>query len=99
MTEVAQTTTNEKSDAERKAALDSALQLKGAQGWRIENRSDYQATVAKGKQHSHGLHIFLSIITAGLWAIFVWIPLVVIGGLKRRMISIDSYGNTHEQKL
>lgn len=99
MTEVAQTAPSGKTDAERRAALDSALQLKGAQGWRIENRSEFQATVAKGKQHSHGIHIFLSIITAGLWAIFVWLPLAVFGGLKRRMISIDAYGNAHEQKL
>ena len=30
---------------ERKAGLDSSLQLKGASRWRVENRSDYQATV------------------------------------------------------
>jgi len=45
------------------------------------------------------LHLALTIFTAGLWGLFVWLPLAVLGGLKRRMITIDDYGNTVEQKL
>lgn len=26
---------------------------------------------------SHGLHLFLSIITFGMWAIFVWLPITI----------------------
>lgn len=78
--------------------LDRTLQQYGASGWRIENRSDYQATIAKGKQTSHGLHLFLSIITLGLWLI-PWLGLGMVGGVKRRMITIDGFGNTVEQKL
>ena len=33
---------------ERKATLDRASANSGAQGWRIETRSDFQATIAKG---------------------------------------------------
>ena len=29
------------------------------------------------KRTSHGLHLFLTIITCGLWAIVVWIPITV----------------------
>lgn len=29
------------------------------------------------KRTSHGLHLFLSIITGGAWAIFVWLPLTM----------------------
>jgi len=83
---------------ERKAVLDSALQRYGAGGWRIENRSDYQATVAKGKEVSHLLHFFLTLFTLGLWLI-LWLVLGVAGGVKRRMITVDEYGNVLEQKL
>jgi hypothetical protein len=29
------------------------------------------------KRTSHGLHLFLTIVTAGMWGLFVWIPLVM----------------------
>ncbi|MFN8187423.1 MAG: hypothetical protein U0R69_10130 [Gaiellales bacterium] len=83
---------------ERKATLDRSLQLHGAQGWRIETRSDFQATIAKGKEVSHLLHLFLTLITLGIWLIF-WLGLGVLGGVKRRMITVDEYGNVVEQKL
>jgi len=83
---------------ERKATLDRTLQLWGARGWRIENRSDFQATVAKGKEISHLLHLFLTLITVGLWLI-LWLVLGVVGGVKRRMITVDEYGNVVEQRL
>jgi hypothetical protein len=87
-----------KTPEERKAMLDSALHLWGAKGFRIENRSDFQATVSKGKEIRHVLHIVLSIITAGVW-LLVYLPLWLLTGIRRRMVSIDEYGNTIEQKL
>jgi hypothetical protein len=83
---------------ERKATLDRTLQNYGAQGWRIETRSDFQATIAKGKEVNNLLHFFLAVITVGLWLI-VWLGFGVLGGVKRRMITIDEYGNVVEQKL
>jgi hypothetical protein len=29
------------------------------------------------KRTSHGLHLFLTIITGGMWGIFVWLPLTL----------------------
>jgi hypothetical protein len=87
-----------KTAEERKDALDRQLQQWGAQGWRIENRSDYQATIAKGKALNNTFHLLLTIFTAGLWGI-VWLILAITGGLKRRMITIDEFGNPVEQKL
>jgi hypothetical protein len=29
------------------------------------------------KGTSHGLHLFLTIITVGMWGIFVWLPLTL----------------------
>ena len=83
---------------ERKAALDRQLQQSGAQGWRIENRSDYQATIAQGKAVNNTLHLLLTIFTAGIWGI-VWIFLLITGGIKRKMITVDEFGNPVEQKL
>lgn len=83
---------------QRKATLDRTLQLRGAQGWRIETRSDFQATVAKGHRLNNTLHLILTIITVGLWGI-VWIVLAILGGEQRRMITIDEYGNVIDNKL
>jgi len=87
-----------KSADERKSALDRVLADRGAQGWRIETRSDFQATIATGKPIHHVLHLILTILTAGLWAI-VWIILAITGGIKRHIITIDEYGNVVDQKI
>jgi hypothetical protein len=52
--------------------------------------SDFQATIAKGKETSHVLHLLLTIFTVGLWLI-PWLVLGVAGGVKRKMITIDEY--------
>jgi hypothetical protein len=65
-----------KSADERKSSLDRTLADRGAQGWRIENRSDFQATIASGNRINHVLHLILAIVTAGLWGI-VWIILAI----------------------
>ena len=83
---------------ERKANLDRALQNYAAQGWRVESRFDFQATIAKGKNVSHLLHLFLTLISVGIWLIF-WLGLGVLGGIKRRMITVDEFGNVVEQKI
>lgn len=83
---------------QRKANLDAALSRYGAAGWRIENRSDFQATIAKGKETSHLLHFFLSVFTLGIWLI-LWLGLGIVGGIRRRLISVDDYGNVVEQKV
>jgi hypothetical protein len=87
-----------RSSDDRKANLDRALQLRGAQGWRIESRSDFQATIAKGEKINNTLHLILTLVTLGLWAI-VWIIVAITGGIKRMMVTIDEYGNVVEQKL
>jgi hypothetical protein len=44
------------------------------------------------------LHFFLTLFTVGIWLIF-WLVLGTVGGVKRRMIIVDEYGNVVEQKL
>jgi hypothetical protein len=40
----------------------------------------------------------LTLVTVGLWLI-PWLGLGVLGGVKRRMITIDEFGNLVDQKL
>ena len=95
MTTAITPTTLKQSSDDRRATLDRTLQNYGAQRWRIETRSDFQATIAKGKAVSHLLHFFLGLFTLGIW----WLVWPFIGGIKRRMVTVDEYGNVVEQKL
>ena len=52
----------------------------------------------RGHRPSAGLQLFLTIITFGLWG-FVWLSLVLFGGEKREMVSVDEWGNSNVQKL
>lgn len=83
---------------ERKALLDQTIQRYGAEGWRIESRSDFQAVIAKGNRVNHVLHFLIGVITLAIWWI-VWICLAIFGGIKRRMITIDEFGQVIEQKV
>ena len=76
-----------------KRALANAVATECARGgWRVESQTDVNAILAKGKRTSHGLHIFLSIITAGLW-LFVWGPLWYMNREQRLILNVDEYGN------
>jgi len=61
-------------------------------GWRVESQTDINAILAKGKRTSHGIHIFLSIITVGLW-LLVWGPLWYLNREQRLVLQVDEYGN------
>lgn len=74
-----------KSPDERKELLGRTLQGQIAAGYRVESQGDYQAVIIKGKPINNVLHLILTIITAGLWGLFVWLPLAIFGGEKRSM--------------
>ena len=67
-------------------------------GYRVESQTDYQAILVRGRRPNHLLHLILSIVTLGLWAIFVWLPVAVFGGEKRRVVTVDAYGNVATTK-
>ncbi len=37
-----------------------------------------QAVGVGQRRTSHGFHLIMTLLTGGFWAIFVWIPLVVL---------------------
>lgn len=86
------------SDHDRREVLNRELQRYGAMGWRIETRSEFQATIARGKQISHLLHLFLTIFTLGLW-LLIWALIGMFGGVKRWLITVDEFGNPLYQKI
>lgn len=86
------------SDHDRREVMNRELQKYGAMGWRIETRSEYQATIAKGKQISHVLHLLLAIFTLGLWLV-IWALIGAFGGVKRWLLTVDEFGNIHHQQI
>src|SRR5262245_28944677 len=83
---------------ERKAALDRAIAYAASQGWRLETRSDFQATVVKGHRTNHILHLILTVITLGIWLI-VWILVALLGGEKREFIAVNEIGQVSVSKV
>jgi len=77
---------------QRRLTLDERLRIEEAQGWRVESRSDHQATIVKGKHMNTKLNVILTICTAGIWGI-VWFARWITGGEKHRTLTVDEYGS------
>ena len=90
------TTAGRKPADERKALLAQNVSSAVARGARVESQSDYQAIMVEGKPVNHILHLILTVLTFGFWAI-VWIILALTGGEKRRTITVDEWGNVNTQ--
>jgi len=61
----------------------------------VESQSHIQAVVVTGKRPNHILHLILTILTLGVWAI-VWIIIAIGGGEKRKTVSISPDGHAIE---
>jgi hypothetical protein len=84
------------SSEERRAILQRTIghDVSGA-GWRIESQTEYQAVIVKGHRPNHILHFIIGLFTLSLWWIFVWIPLTIFGGEKRRVVAVDEWGRVN----
>lgn len=87
-----------KSTDERKETLARLVASQITQGRRIETQSDFQAVMLQGKPVNHVLHLLLTALTLGVWAV-VWIAMVLLGGEKRELIQVDEWGNSSISKL
>jgi hypothetical protein len=90
--------TSRRSSDDRQDALARAVQGEVMQGARVESQTGFSAVLVRGRRVNHVLHLLLSIFTVGLWVI-VWIILSLSGGEKRKMITVDEYGNIASQPL
>ena len=92
------TTDGKKTADERKEILARLVASQITQGRRIETQSDYQAVLLQGKAVNHVLHLLLTFVTLGIWAV-VWVSMVLLAGEKRELLQVDEWGNPTIAKL
>ena len=90
--------TGEKSPEERKAILNQAFEgtwLKGGRrvARRVASQSEYEVVLVRGRRSEHRLHLYLTILTVGLWGP-VWLGIWLAQREKREIASVDEYGKT-----
>lgn len=61
-------------------------------GWRVESQGDGYAVVVFGNRPNHILHLILTLVTFGFWAI-VWLIIGLSSRETRRTLHVDSQGN------
>jgi hypothetical protein len=57
----------------------------------------YAVLSKERKENNHPLHLFITCITFGLWAI-VWIYLIMLSPKKNILVALDEDGNLFEDK-
>jgi hypothetical protein len=70
-----------------------------AKRWRLESMVGDQATLIAGRPVNHVLHLLLSVLTLGVWALFVWLPLGIFGGEQRLLLSFDVDGRPRARRV
>jgi hypothetical protein len=58
-------------------------QVQYAAGPQVVVQAPYRMVTTSKRHTSHGLHLFLTIITGGVWGLFVWLPLTLINMLNK----------------
>ncbi|MGH3475410.1 MAG: hypothetical protein ACRDQD_01080 [Nocardioidaceae bacterium] len=85
-------------DPDRAEQLATAVHNHIAQGWRVESQTPTSATLVKGGNTSHGVHLFATLITAGMWAP-VWVWRWYANRRQVLGLTVDEYGNVNPAKL
>ena len=67
--------------------LDNQVEQYVKWGWRVESRTEHQAVMVKGHRPNHILHLILTILTLGAWAV-IWLLVTAFGGEKRKTITV-----------
>ena len=75
------------SDDERKAWLAQQVDSHLRAGWEVESQTAHVATLRRGHRINHLLHLILTLVTCGIWAV-VWTGLAIFGGEKHKAISM-----------
>lgn len=80
---------------ERRETLARHVALAVKHGARVESQTDFQAVVVFGRPVNHPLHLILTLLTAGLWAL-AWTIEARGGGERRLVITVDATGDVEE---
>jgi len=83
---------------ERKRKVADQVRMEVTQGARVESQGDFDAVVATGKEVNHTVHLIATIFTCGIWGL-VWLVFALTSGVKRKMISVDPYGQLLVQNI
>ena len=77
---------------ERKELLARYARIKLAEGYSVESENDYHVVVVRGKRPHHLLHLILTVLTSGAWAV-VWFIVTMTSRVKRESLFIDEFGD------
>ena len=80
-----------------KHTIASLVKERVGQGWRISERRENDIVIEKGEKIRHLAHIFLTLVTFGIWGAVYGLNLLT-GGLKRRRIEMRK-GEVREKRL
>lgn len=83
---------------ERSARLGHELHTWLRSGFRVEHHTPTDVVLVGGRRVNHILHLLLTLVTFGLWAI-VWIFLAAAGGEKRVALHVDQHGQVSKTWL
>lgn len=72
--------------------LDTEVASHVAVGWRVESRSDTMAVLVSDGATNHVLHLLLTLVSCGLWAV-VWFVLAVTRKTKRVSLVLSPDGS------
>ena len=87
------TVSGHRTPEERRERLASEVAQQVGRGGRVESQTDTQAIIVKGRRPNHLLHVILTLVTVGIWGLLVYLPIAIFGGEKRRVITVDTFGN------
>jgi hypothetical protein len=83
---------------ERKRKLANQIRTEVTQGSRVESQNDFDAVVATGTEVNHTVHLIATVVSCGIWGI-VWLVMALTGGIKRKMVMVDDYGQILVQNI
>lgn len=69
-----------------------------AGGANVLSQSATEVVYSVGKRPNHLLHLVLSLVTVGLWALFVWLPLGLFSKETRYVLRVDEQGRPVRSK-
>lgn len=76
-------------------SMDELVTFYITHGWRVESRIHDTVVLVKGHRINHLLHLVLTLLTVGLWGLFVWLPLSIFAGERRRTLTPADLGRFH----
>lgn len=79
-------------EEKRRAILRDEVQRCQAVGHDMVADNGFEVVMKRGHRPNHVLHLILSLITLGIWAVLVWLPIGLFGGEKRYVLRVDEHG-------